>query len=507
MNHPFPKNIPLIRRLYAGRFEKILFLVPFHRSEEADVITVYRGSYVHAGYITDAREKLLAIDCDHFLFIHDDVILNPAIDDASFYDYFPLGAHDGFFPSIGSPPSHIGSWSWFYGFVARIMFPKSLLFGSGVEIATLERYLPPADLIANRIKATGVALAAGAWVNTDGFEPIREIPSRVLFNGLAGDLSAEPEQLVTIEEKSRHVAERLVEVMADIAGASHGRGPNSEGEWVDFPRPFVTGGFFADCYIVPKSRLADYAHFVGVASAAHVLTELMAPTTLYAVCDRVLSAKDCGLDLEGFSRNVELELLFDKRVMAIHPFKMSLLRSSDEAANFLNQIDWIRTGRPDFLVAAPGVHSFALGGSGLPFVGRGWSYPEEWGRWSSITNPTLRFVVLNPLDASPVRVRLHFPLHEAIPRFVVRISMNGSEPVVVVKGSREHPLHDVLLRAEAVRVGTVNTIDILTDILRPCELEPGNTDGRPLGVGVIEIEFANVGCAVEQGKSLTCQDG
>ena len=60
-NHPFTANIPLLRSLYAGRFSHVRFLMPLERTAEADVLTVYRGSYAHHAYAGDQVEALGAL--------------------------------------------------------------------------------------------------------------------------------------------------------------------------------------------------------------------------------------------------------------------------------------------------------------------------------------------------------------------------------------------------------------------------------------------------------------
>jgi hypothetical protein len=65
-NHPFVENIPVIQKLYGERFSYIRYLVPLKKVNRVDVITVYRGSFSHNGYITDAKQQLDEIDCFAF---------------------------------------------------------------------------------------------------------------------------------------------------------------------------------------------------------------------------------------------------------------------------------------------------------------------------------------------------------------------------------------------------------------------------------------------------------
>ena len=79
-NHRFDKNLPLLRKIYGERFSEIRFLMPFYDGADADVIPVYESSWQFQGYLIQAYEKLKDIPCTHYLFIGDDLIINPTFD-------------------------------------------------------------------------------------------------------------------------------------------------------------------------------------------------------------------------------------------------------------------------------------------------------------------------------------------------------------------------------------------------------------------------------------------
>ena len=83
-NHRFDKNLPLLRKIYGSRFSNIRFLMPFYDGADSDVIPVYESSYQFQGYLIQAYEKLKDIPCSHYLFISDDLIINPAFDETNF---------------------------------------------------------------------------------------------------------------------------------------------------------------------------------------------------------------------------------------------------------------------------------------------------------------------------------------------------------------------------------------------------------------------------------------
>ena len=89
-NHRYDKNIKRLREIYAGKFSNIMFLVPFYDGADKDVCPVYESSFQFQGYLIQAFGKLSKMDVDYYMFIGDDLILNPQINESNFVDYFAL---------------------------------------------------------------------------------------------------------------------------------------------------------------------------------------------------------------------------------------------------------------------------------------------------------------------------------------------------------------------------------------------------------------------------------
>ena len=58
--------------------------MPFYDGADDDVIPVYESSHQFQGYLIQAYDKLKDIPCTHYLFIGDDLIINPAFDEMNF---------------------------------------------------------------------------------------------------------------------------------------------------------------------------------------------------------------------------------------------------------------------------------------------------------------------------------------------------------------------------------------------------------------------------------------
>jgi|GEM_PF-6444032 len=82
-NHRFDENLPKLRALYGSRFRTIRFLVPFYDGDAPDVIPVIEDSAYHQGYLYQARKELGALGASHLVFIGDDVLLHPSLNEST----------------------------------------------------------------------------------------------------------------------------------------------------------------------------------------------------------------------------------------------------------------------------------------------------------------------------------------------------------------------------------------------------------------------------------------
>lgn len=51
-NHRYDKNIPILDKIYEGRFSYVYHVVPFYDGDRENVIAVYENSYVLFGHFT-----------------------------------------------------------------------------------------------------------------------------------------------------------------------------------------------------------------------------------------------------------------------------------------------------------------------------------------------------------------------------------------------------------------------------------------------------------------------
>lgn len=237
-NHPFPAQIPLLRELYGSRFDRILFLMPFDRSEQADdVHTVYGGAYGFDQMIASARDAILhRFDgCDAVLFLHNDALLNPAINGRDFMAEFGMDQGSVLALGIHQLCGPLNEWQWSWRAAYNWLYPHALL-ASGAFSA--RSYLPSADIAAAQAKAKGFS-----------GDTMIAVPSA---ETMAAWGAKDP----------------VFQLIRDVIFA--------RADTVDLGYPLFTG--YSDMVGVPRALLPEWLHTLGILSSLDLFPEVSIPT-------------------------------------------------------------------------------------------------------------------------------------------------------------------------------------------------------------------------------------
>lgn len=97
-NHKYNQNIPVLEKLYGERFKNIYHLVPFYTGTKDNVIPVYENSFYFQGYIAQGLKFFYLPEYVHYIFIADDLILNPIINENNYREHFKLNKDTCFLP-------------------------------------------------------------------------------------------------------------------------------------------------------------------------------------------------------------------------------------------------------------------------------------------------------------------------------------------------------------------------------------------------------------------------
>lgn len=298
-NHNYEKNIPVLNRIYAGRFSHIFHVMPFYQGSDPHVIGVYENSFQFSGYIAQAYVRLPK-DCAQYVFVADDMVLNPTFDETNI--------------------------------VNRLNLLSDTCITTGVRVVTDQDFLF-SSLIRPSIIALNYTCNACEW-------------RRFMLDSDAAWELFEKQGFSRVTGVSR----RLYEFFS--AGQRLMRKTYFHTKWIPpfgfltrFARffasneklyPLATG--YSDFLIIPQGQLSNFSHMCGVLAAARVFVEVAIPTALVLSSNRIRLVEQTGykcetgvadysvrqkleqesqLDYGQFSSKFPADYLF------IHPIKLS----------------------------------------------------------------------------------------------------------------------------------------------------------------------------------------
>lgn len=479
MNHPFPANLPLLRRIYGSRFSEVRYLIPFERNAGEDVIPVYRGSYTHAGYLNDAWHALKDIECDYIIMIHDDVLLNPNISENNFFDFFPLGQNDAFLSQLYEIPQAFGEWAWYAALFPKIFYPKSHLMGTGIERENLLLHLPNPEHLRRQLDRAGVQYTEHVRLDSSRMWGVAERPSRVVLDGLSGAL-ASPEFQTKLDEQSLTLMYQLNELMLQsqrATGTTHD--VLSDDSAIELPFPLVQAGYQTDFYILPRSCAEDFQHYIGVAAAANLFVEAIAPTLLFACCQNVRTARDFALDFSGFEVKVPFSWFLKENAVAMHPVKISAYNAPFKQQAFLRVLESINK---QILPEDTDLDLLGHTPNRFPQLGHGWHAFEGWGAWSSHQNAFFR--VQTP-KLSSVRLLIKATRPENLSG---SLYLNDRRVAQFNPSPNKHEIEIVVENVQPLSDGYAFFQLVSDRVMSPHDYDPNSADDRPLGLGIVAAD-------------------
>lgn len=252
-NHKYEKNVEIIENYYKGRFNRIWHLMPFSGYDRPGVIPVYDGSFNFQSFVAQAWKTLRKSDADYFLFISDDLILDPIINQSNIEQVLALGGGGAFVSQI------IDLATGMHGRGVMEMKKFNKIVHHGLEIGNeIPDRKTAENLIARHLTLRSHVLSKYVPYQARVIHPV--LPN--LKNNW-GHLKA---NIWHFREQLRH---RINPVKMDY--------------------PFVGGN--ADIFAVPADRMESFAHLCGVFAAMRVFVEIAIPTALAMCCDRLSTEK------------------------------------------------------------------------------------------------------------------------------------------------------------------------------------------------------------------------
>jgi len=316
-NHHFPENIERLNLVYGPKFQEVYHLVPFYEGGLPNVIPVYGNSFQFQGFIPQALSLLSKSKSDHFLFIADDMVLNPKVDEHTYSQIFGVNFEESFFPEF----TQLGSKETFWSRLSEALSWE--ISSQGLE---LESLLPNFEQASLKFEEMG-------WKR-------QHIASNAAFHrylSLKPIMQVSPLHFKKFFRTVQHLYRGNREIRA--SNVSLARKLSARGDYHVFKRrmclsyPLVGG--YSDLVLISKIDLPTFSKYCGLFAASGLHVELALPTALVLTTRKIVTQRDVsrfgraywgqdieelkiyGYDLETLLNNFPDEYLF------IHPIKLS----------------------------------------------------------------------------------------------------------------------------------------------------------------------------------------
>lgn len=293
-NHRFERNIALVERVYRDRFSAIFHLMPFYRGDRANVIPVFGSSHHFQGFIAQAFPRLHRDEFTHYLFIADDLFLNPAIDERNLLDLTGLQAGRCFIPKLSS----------FHLCDGRTWGKAELAFRWRLHAPGLE----PAGSMPSYDDAIARFRRHGLEIRPARFDQVWRVPRT--WREWIRRASTDPVFC------ARYLYARLARRTYTL----------------DYP---LVGGY-SDVCVVTSDAIRDFAHHCGVLAASGLFVEHAIPTAMALSAPAITVQSELRLQGKALWTREELQQLdafggsvralvdgFPKELLYLHPIKLS----------------------------------------------------------------------------------------------------------------------------------------------------------------------------------------
>lgn len=277
-NHHFIDAVQVLDKIYKNKFFAVKYLIPFYTGDRKDIIAVYESSYQFHGYLIQAIDKIFEAQYDWYLFVADDMLLNPKLNENNIVQELHLSGMDFYISSL-APINRRGGYSW--GHSRFYMRP----FLS--EAVNYQGFIPTYEAALKRMRK---------------FFPDYE---EYFFDGyFEGATVAEREEFL-----KRNKGNKLIYPLLNA---------------------------YSDFFICHKSMLHKFSKLCGVFSAINLFVEMAIPTAMALLSDKIML--ESGIQYKGRSywdgEREKFEARYDfnintllndypEEVLFYHPVKMS----------------------------------------------------------------------------------------------------------------------------------------------------------------------------------------
>lgn len=290
-NHNYEKNVKRIKSIYKNRFDRIVHLMPFYSGSDPEICAVYDNSHYFQGYIAQAAKHFISDETAHYLFIADDLILNPDINQDNYRSYFEINDDQSYIYEIETLDTVDSRWK-------RIW--DAVKYNPNIQCVEVEKLLPSYDEAQKLIRRHGLIVnPISTWsIYGEWRLPILKV----------------------------HIKMFLAMIWYWLLRSKNGK--------VQLKFPMVRG--YSDILIIDHKSIQSFVKFCGIFAATEMFVELAIPTALALSAEKIVTDKNLSVKgitfwtaeqkeaLEPFGNSLQKLLSeFPKNNTFIHPIKLS----------------------------------------------------------------------------------------------------------------------------------------------------------------------------------------
>lgn len=285
-------NIDKLHKLYASRFSSIYHLIPFYQGDNPQVIPVYENSYTFQGYFAQAYKSIYHEKFSHYIFIADDLILHPDINESNILQELRLDNNSAYIKELISL-SDVNFKNWTHSLSAIQTFSRVCHKDTFVKVNEL---LPSYEQAMKKFHKHNIYC--------------QDITAQNIENCNGNYLLCSKSFIAMVAEKI----------------AANG----------SYPMPYPLAMGYSDFIIIPSKSMQPFCHYSGIFAAIGLFVESAIPTAMLLACKHIVTEKETlwhGTEFWDFNtifyaqqKNYDLQCLlqaFDIRQLYIHPIKLS----------------------------------------------------------------------------------------------------------------------------------------------------------------------------------------
>ena len=235
-NHRYDKNLPILEDLYSERFSNRYYLMPFYDGDMENVIPVFGRSIFFQGYIAQAANVFVKKEYKHYLFVADDMIIHPNINEKNYRDYFEVKDGQSFISEL-RPLQDMGSF-WIGTLSAVFYFQK-------------QKYVEVSNEIPSKKEAT-------LQLERHGVE-IRPLSRKEIFDDFSLNIDS-------LGNKARLLLRMLTKIRHPFR--------------TSYELPYPVVGSYSDILLVSSDSIKKFTHYCGVFASTLLFAEVAIPTAL-----------------------------------------------------------------------------------------------------------------------------------------------------------------------------------------------------------------------------------